>query len=333
MNNYNQIVFQNDNIPNDNHQQLIVAKDDRLDKEQVTAAKERRSSIQSIMTDPHLTNDQRRHSIQILMDARRRSSFGSTFAEAAKNVAADFISFETNDGCSISCHDNFNSSDDDSFFTTKRLPVAKTAVDCANHSLFHCDENRKINTMKLKLNPMVAFTLVGEPHGNPKEMEESKPHCKHYTRNCSIISPCCGMVFGCRLCHDECETQEIPFLKISQKESIKNKANRDEASAAMGVAHMEVETSFACPEVTRAINSRFHQDSLSSSIAAHNKKEEVPSKPTSTGTKTNTKRPLSRRFSLSSIGEAVDGVHHDIDRYAIKEIICRKCYERQSSNS
>lgn len=27
--------------------------------------------------------------------------------------------------------------------------------------------------------------------------------CKHYNRGCSIVSPCCQKIFGCRLCHDE----------------------------------------------------------------------------------------------------------------------------------
>lgn len=27
--------------------------------------------------------------------------------------------------------------------------------------------------------------------------------CKHYKRNCKIISPCCNKVYYCRLCHDE----------------------------------------------------------------------------------------------------------------------------------
>lgn len=27
--------------------------------------------------------------------------------------------------------------------------------------------------------------------------------CVHYERNCSIVAPCCGRIFGCRVCHDE----------------------------------------------------------------------------------------------------------------------------------
>jgi hypothetical protein len=27
--------------------------------------------------------------------------------------------------------------------------------------------------------------------------------CVHYERNCNIVAPCCGKIFGCRICHDE----------------------------------------------------------------------------------------------------------------------------------
>ena len=37
-----------------------------------------------------------------------------------------------------------------------------------------------------------------------KRTEELRPPCHHYERNCTIIAPCCGAAFGCRICHDEC---------------------------------------------------------------------------------------------------------------------------------
>jgi RING finger and CHY zinc finger domain-containing protein 1 len=27
--------------------------------------------------------------------------------------------------------------------------------------------------------------------------------CKHYSRGCRVMAPCCGMWVGCRLCHNE----------------------------------------------------------------------------------------------------------------------------------
>ena len=56
-------------------------------------------------------------------------------------------------------------------------------------------------------------TTTGEKQQSPFELEKKRPICTHYERNCTIISPCCGMAFGCRICHDECE--ELP--KICKK--------------------------------------------------------------------------------------------------------------------
>lgn len=35
-------------------------------------------------------------------------------------------------------------------------------------------------------------------------------NCVHYDRKCCIISPCCGKVFGCRVCHDEAVPPPCP---------------------------------------------------------------------------------------------------------------------------
>ena len=41
--------------------------------------------------------------------------------------------------------------------------------------------------------------------------------CKHYNRNCSIISPCCNKEFSCRLCHDEfIDENELDYKKKHQ---------------------------------------------------------------------------------------------------------------------
>ena len=31
---------------------------------------------------------------------------------------------------------------------------------------------------------------------------EEEFKCDHYSRNCSIIAPCCDKEFDCRICHD-----------------------------------------------------------------------------------------------------------------------------------
>jgi len=37
--------------------------------------------------------------------------------------------------------------------------------------------------------------------------EASPPPCVHYERRCDIVAPCCGRIFGCRVCHDDVMTQ------------------------------------------------------------------------------------------------------------------------------
>lgn len=47
------------------------------------------------------------------------------------------------------------------------------------------------------------------------QLQKTISGCKHYKRRCVIVSPCCGKIFGCRLCHNETETHEIDRKKIS----------------------------------------------------------------------------------------------------------------------
>jgi len=47
-----------------------------------------------------------------------------------------------------------------------------------------------------------------------RTLEQTRPPCTHYKRNCSIVSPCCGRVFGCRLCHDEALEMSVQTLCV-----------------------------------------------------------------------------------------------------------------------
>uniref|UniRef100_A0A7S2Y952 RING-type domain-containing protein n=2 Tax=Entomoneis paludosa TaxID=265537 RepID=A0A7S2Y952_9STRA len=99
-----------------------------------------------------------------------------------------------------------------------------------------------------------------------KRTEESRPPCHHYERGCTIIAPCCGGAFGCRICHDDC-----PVLP---------------------------------PRISNA--GQYHRSaSLPSSFTI---------------------------ISESNCGDEHD-THHQIDRFAIREVICRQCYSRQPSKT
>jgi hypothetical protein len=58
-----------------------------------------------------------------------------------------------------------------------------------------------------------------------ERMEKSRPGCDHYDRNCTIISPCCGLAFGCRICHDDCPV--LPPPTKTEKPSVANGWSHD----------------------------------------------------------------------------------------------------------
>ncbi|XP_023347357.1 RING finger and CHY zinc finger domain-containing protein 1 isoform X3 [Eurytemora carolleeae] len=54
--------------------------------------------------------------------------------------------------------------------------------------------------------------------------------CEHYTRNCSLVAPCCQNIYPCRVCHDEKEShtldrtlvEEIVCNKCDKRSGISN---------------------------------------------------------------------------------------------------------------
>jgi hypothetical protein len=64
--------------------------------------------------------------------------------------------------------------------------------------------------------PLVAASsnaIWDDPINISRRMEKSRPPCNHYERNCTIVSPCCGLAFGCRICHDECPVLPMPYAR------------------------------------------------------------------------------------------------------------------------
>lgn len=96
-----------------------------------------------------------------------------------------------------------------------------------------------------------------------KRAEENRPPCHHYQRNCTIIAPCCGAAFGCRICHDDCDNLPPPISNAGQ----------------------------------------FHR---SASLPTH---------------------------FYGSEGAPPGDTQHNIDRFLIREVICRNCFTRQSSKT
>lgn len=42
------------------------------------------------------------------------------------------------------------------------------------------------------------------------------PSCRHYTRRCCFVSPCCRKKYVCRLCHDENESHQIDRYTVNE---------------------------------------------------------------------------------------------------------------------
>lgn len=155
--------------------------------------------------------------------------------------------------------------------------------------------------------PLVAASsnaIWDDPIHISQRMEKSRPPCNHYERNCTIISPCCGLAFGCRICHDECPVLPMPFHKRPAPPPPISPPSAQAAALTGG----ETITAGAIPQ-ERILNWEAVQR------AKH--------------------KPEKRRSMPLSYDEYAGGeeTHHEIDRFAIAEIICRLCYTRQSSKT
>ena len=126
-------------------------------------AKERRASIKAVMADPMLSPITKRRSIQYLMDGRRNS---------LANVNSPCNELKYCDGEK----ERIRVDNDDS--------TAETTLDTRHTFNQHC-------------------AIVPTCNEHTKRAEEMRPHCPHYERNCTLIAPCCGAAFGCRICHDD----------------------------------------------------------------------------------------------------------------------------------
>ena len=261
--------------------------------------RERRSSIKEIMQDQSLTEIERRRSIQSLMDGRRRSSGGASSVHggmsmmaAAAAAAADFYDSSDDSLMDDDSDEHFRGNDEDD----PPIRSGRNSPGGSNSSLSSAGNvpfERKGRSASLRgfaagaaAAAAAAAAAVGDPDdvmATSQRMEKSRPKCTHYDRNCTLVSPCCGLAFGCRICHDECPVLPPPIL-LGRQDTDDNKAPS-------------------------------HDDWKTHMLDDH---EERP-KPTK-------RKSLPTKFSEEE-------THHNIDRFAVKEVICRNCFTRQSSKT
>jgi hypothetical protein len=278
----------------------------------------RRNSIRDILADDMLTPIEKRKSIQSLMDGRRRSSGGTKsssgsvgeMAQAAAEAAEYYTSDTEGDDAMMddqnhpqNVHQYREASSQESISSggssggsgdgNDQATAAGAQVDGENLSTHQQQRRQRSSSMPLwsansvnAVAPLAAASsnIWDDPINLNRRMEKSRPPCAHYERNCTIISPCCGLAFGCRICHDECPVLPMPFSKrqlLQQEQSGNNNNNAQ-------VAWSE----------------------------------------NSGGLKTKQEK----RRSLP-LGFDEEETHHEIDRFAIAEVICRLCYIRQPSKT
>ena len=178
--------------------------------------KQRRASIKAILADDTITPAERRRSIQSLMDGRR-SSVGT----------ATSISTSTEPSNST---DIYGYSD--------------TSLDGHGEGV-----ERASNILLSDLNHGTAI-CIPISNENTKRAEITRPPCNHYVRNCTLIAPCCGAAFGCRICHDD--SPILPPTLIVRRAS-----RRATRSSSMPAGWTSMEESTPTPQDTHHTIDRF----------------------------------------------------------------------------
>lgn len=264
----------------------------------------RRKKIKDIMKDPSMSQAEKSRAIQSLMDGRRRSisstathsihttdssqNYASTMARVAAQAQDHYSSDEEGDavmgeapediayGCdydrndersvaSSVTHTSYHSNAD----IPPPLPGTYRQVHGRSYSLQDWNDTDRVAAA-------ANTSILHDPAQISRLMEQSRPNCEHYDRNCTLIAPCCGLAFGCRICHDECPALPKPL------------ALRQGMDDNMLVERLEDMQS---------------------------------------------KQKMERRRSMPIDLEEDDENHHGIDRFAVREVICRSCYTRQSSKT
>ena len=163
-------------------------------------------------------------------------------------------------------------------------------------------------------------------------MEQSRPACEHYERNCTVISPCCGLAFGCRICHDECPVLPPPIV-FQRRLS----ANATPAITATTTNNTTTSTHQSYIPSQFATNTNVRNNDVSSMTAiADTTFHDGTSGQQQQHGMVHHMNKLERRRSLPAeftSERKTEDNHHLIDRFRIREVICRHCYTRQGSKT
>jgi uncharacterized CHY-type Zn-finger protein len=156
------------------------------------SASEKRRAIQAIMRDASLTDLERRLRIQRLMDG--------------------------------SSTNNDNNTGDSRWSTTSSASAP------AITSLI--GSNGGSGASGLPSASVLAAASGDNDNGTGNNIQSAEVvACVHYERKCNVVSPCCGRVFGCRVCHDEMSPAcEAPMDRFAIKEIVCKECNTKQSS-------------------------------------------------------------------------------------------------------
>lgn len=319
-------------------QQLMGRRTSMSDDEQA----QRRASIKHIMADPSLSQLEKRRSIQQLMDGRqnggrrstidsgmmnpymaarvaqqqrlrsirRSSSFDDGDSTDERPITANTRHFSYNTATAATANSSINNSSihassssnsliNNSIHNSNHHHPSESSFDSSSSFPYQQQQQQKQHSSHddQKISPTTIQTTI-----NRRAIEMSPP-CTHYSRNCHIVSPCCGATFGCRICHDDCPVLP-PLLEQGTPSQVGEAAEEAVASAA------SIEDG-------------------NNDVGKGNNSNTTPS-PTG---RRKYQRVLRRSSMPTSLAQESPPEHHNVDRFAIREIICRKCYTKQSSKT
>lgn len=189
----------------------------------------RRHRIREIMKDPNLNQKEKSLAIQCLMDGRRRASMTSrrsSMGSACSDVDGDALmsdagashhavhygynnygaaggGYRLSDERSIASSVTSFSEHEQDYAAAPSTPVQQPPPG-ATYRQFHGRSHSLQDWNDTDRQHAAANFSVLSGEATARLMEQSRPVCDHYERNCTMIAPCCGLAFGCRICHDEC---------------------------------------------------------------------------------------------------------------------------------
>lgn len=204
---------------------------------------ERRKQIRAIMADPKLSGAEKSRAVQNLMNPGRRSSMASQTASVASQ-SSDHFSYVSNMArAARQAAEYYSGSDDEGDAVMSEFgddsmsghpgdveyeyndyrSVASSVTHVfdfgevvgGNRNSAEQPRSQSLQdwneTSRARAAAQASALFRDHPAHVSRLMEQSRPKCEHYDRNCTLVSPCCGLAFGCRICHDECPVLPPPM--------------------------------------------------------------------------------------------------------------------------